>query len=263
VQVLLAQLTPVPGAVHTNVARLQDVLARRPDADVAVFPELFLSGYDLPRARERAIEPHGPELEAIRRTAGETSTAVVVGFAERDGDALYNSVALIDETGAAVGVYRKVALFGAERDVFSAGDRLVVAHLAGRRVGALICFDVEFPELARDLGLAGADLLITASANMAPYHADHELASRARALDNRLPHVYVNRVGREGGLDFVGGSRLIAADGAVLQQCTQAGEQVEVVSVETGAADDLVQYLAQVPARLPVAVLDSVSGGTT
>jgi predicted amidohydrolase len=262
VQVLLAQLNPVPGAVHTNVARLQEVVASRPEVDLAVFPELFLSGYDIRRARERAIEPDGPELEAVCRTAGETSTAVVVGFVERDGDALYNSVALIDETGAPVGVYRKVALFGAERDVFTAGDRLVVAHLAGRRVGPLICFDIEFPELARDLGLAGADLLVTASANMQPYFADHELASRARALDNRLPHIYVNRVGHEGNLDFVGGSRLIGPDGAVQRQCPQAGEHVEVVAVETDAPDGVVHYLAQVPARLPVAVLDSVSGGT-
>jgi predicted amidohydrolase len=262
-QVLLAQVAPTPGAVHMNVARLQEIVASRPGADLAVFPELFLSGYDIHRTHERAIESHGPELEAVCRVAGETSTAVIVGFAERDGGALYNSVALVDETGALAGTYRKVALFGGERDAFSAGDQLVIAHLAGRRVGPLICFDIEFPELARELGLAGADLLVTASANMAPYYADHELASRARALDNRLPHVYVNRVGHEGGLEFVGGSRLIAADGTVQRECPQDGEHVEVVAVDAGAVAGVVQYLEQVPARPPVAVLDSVSGGTT
>jgi predicted amidohydrolase len=262
-QVLLAQLDPAPGAVHMNVARLQEIVASRPEADLAVFPELFLSGYEVRRAHERAIASPGPELEAVCRVAGEADTAVIVGFAERDGGAIYNSVALVDATGVLAGTYRKVALFGGERDVFTAGDQLVVAHLAGRRVGPLICFDIEFPELARELALAGADLLVTASANMAPYYADHELASRARALDNRLPHVYVNRVGHEGGLEFVGGSRLIASDGAVQRECSQAGAHVEVVAVDSGAVAGVVHYLEQVPARLPVAVLDSVSGGTT
>ena len=47
----------------------------------------------------------------------------------------------------------------------------------------------------RALALAGAELLVTASANMEPFGPDHEIATRARALENRLPHVYVNAIG--------------------------------------------------------------------
>ncbi len=263
-QVLLAQLCPVPGDNDANAARAAALIAEHPEADLAVFPELFLSGYDLRRARECALDTNAPALDAVRRAAADAGTAAVVGFVEHGGEELYNSAALVDESGALAGVYRKVALFGREADVFTRGDRLVVVQLAGRRVGPLICFDVEFPELARQLGLAGAELLVTASANMEPYYDDHELATRARALDNRLPHVYVNRVGGEGRLHFVGGSRVIAPDGSVQLQCPQRREHVQVVTVEAGsAADDPVQYLAQVPERLPVALIDSVSGGTT
>jgi predicted amidohydrolase len=126
----------------------------------------------------------------------------------------------------------------------------------------LLCFDMEFPEPARALAAAGADLLVTAAANMEPYYADHELASRARALDNRLPHVYVNRVGAQAGLRFVGGSRLIAPDGSVQLQCPE-GESLTTATLPPGdQGDEEVQYLAQVPRRLPVRHVHAVPGGS-
>lgn len=264
-RVLLAQLRPIPGDAAAGAARVAEALAAHPEADLAVFPELFLGGYDLAHAAERALELGDPAIETVRRAAGEAGTAIAVGFTEAGaGGALHNSLALVDETGALAAVHRKVALFGRERDVFTPGERLVVAPLAGCRVGALICFEVEFPEPARELALAGAELLVTASANMHPYQADHELATRARALDNRLPHVYVNRVGEEGRLRFVGGSRAIAPDGSVRLECARDEESARIAAVSVGEqADDAVQYLAQVPERLPVALIDSVSGGTT
>ena len=72
----------------------------------------------------------------------------------------------MDRRGNLAGVYRKTHPFGDERKVFAAGDELLV-DLNGVRVGIMICFDVEFPEVARSLAVAGADLLITISANMA------------------------------------------------------------------------------------------------
>jgi predicted amidohydrolase len=263
-QVLLAQLCPVPGDNDANAARAAELIAEHPEADLAVFPELYLSGYNLRQVHDCALDTDAAALDLVRRAAADAATAVVVGFVERAGDELCNSAALIDEGGRLAGVYRKVALFGREADVFTPGDRLVVVQLAGRRVGPLVCFDIEFPELARQLAVAGAELLVTASANMEPYYADHELATRARALDNRLPHVYVNRVGGEGRLRFVGGSRVIAPDGAVQLQSPQQDEHVQVVTVDPAPAPDgPVHYLAQVPDRLPVALIDSVSGGTT
>ena len=118
-------------------------------------------------------------------------------------------------------------------------------ELAGRRVGPLICFDVEFPELARALARAGADLLVTASANMEPFYSDHQIASQARALDNRLPHLYRNRCGVEARLVFVGGSRAIGSDGTI---AAEAGGGEELLRAEVGRAgtgDDRIDYLAQ------------------
>ena len=264
-EVLLAQLCPVAGDVPANAERVADVVRNNPGADLAVFPELFLSGYDLAQAPSLALEAGAAEIDPVRNAAAETGTAVIVGFVERGAaGAVHNSVLVVDAAGAVAAVYRKLQLFGAERDAFDPGDQLLVVSLAGSRVGLLICFDAEFPELARALAAKGAQMLVTTAANMRPYYGDHELATRARALDNRRPHVYVNRVGTEAGMQFVGGSRVIAPDGTVRMQFPEQDEAVSIATVVLSEEDDeAVQYLAQVPERFPVRLIDSVLRGST
>ena len=232
---LLAQLASVPGQTQANAERAVETLGAHPDVEIAVFPELYLGGYDLSLVPRSARAPDSPELRAIAAAAAAASTAVVVGFAERAEDGtLFNSVACIDRDGSLAGVYRKTRLFGAEPDVFERGDTLDVVRLAGLDVGPLICYDIEFPEPARELAAAGAELLVTASANMAPFGPDHERATRERALENRLPHLYTNGVGAIGGLRLVGGSRSVDASGAVLADAAFAEETLLVVPVAQG-----------------------------
>lgn len=278
-RVLLAQLDPAPGDQAANAAAVAAALAEHPGAELAVFPELFLSGYDLARADAlaltapaRGVAPDAAgadPLVVVADAARAHGTAVLVGFAERLPDGrVANSVACVEADGRHVATYRKTHLFGAEAEAFAAGEELLVVELAGRRVAPLVCFDVEFPEPARALARAGAELLATLSANMEPYGPDHALAARARALDNRLPHVYVNRVGSEAGHRFVGGSAAIAAGGAPLEQlgATAATRLAELTfgGAGTGAADPQVNYLEHLRDDLVVKAVSSpsVHGGT-
>jgi predicted amidohydrolase len=235
VRALLAQLASVSGQTEANAGRVVEILGAHRDVEIAVFPELFLGGYDLSLVGQSARSPDSPELQSIAAAAAATSTAVVVGFAERAEDgSFFNSVACIDRDGSLAGLYRKRRLFGSEPDAFQAGDEHRVVRLAGLDVGPLICFDVEFPEPARELAAAGAELLVTASANMAPFGPDHEVATRARALENRLPHLYANGVGAIGGLRLVGGSRSVDASGVVLAEAGSDEEALLVVPVAQG-----------------------------
>ena len=250
---LLAQLDPVLRDPPANAARAAEAITAHPDVDIAVFPELFLSAYDLRALEETALAVDCDELATVAAAAAGAGTAVVVGFAERSEDGTYaNAVACIDRDGTLAGVYRKTQLFAGERKVFRPGRELALVDLAGVAVAPLICFDVEFPEPVRALACAGAELLVTASANMAPYGPDHELATRARALENRLPHLYANATGAVRRLEFVGLSRSVAADGTVLAQAG-AGEELVVAPVGAhGPVDESVDYLRQLPERLPV-----------
>lgn len=238
-----------------NVEAVCRDLEDHPQVDLAVFPELFLSAYEARRAAEQAVPVDDPVFTRIGEVASRVGTAVVVGFAERfDGDQVANSAACIDSDGRLAGVYRKLQLFGAnEKSVFTPGEELLRVRLAGVTVGVLICFDIEFPELGRALARAGIDLLVTPTANMDPYLVDHEIASRARALENRVPHVYVNRVGEEAGLVFLGDSKLINPDGTVAAR-GGSGEEILIGELEVprAAPVDDVDYLNQLIDPPPV-----------
>jgi predicted amidohydrolase len=263
VRAALAQLCPTPRDAAANAQRAAALVADHREADLVALPELFLSGYDLADPGTAAVDPEGPELGRIRAAAAEAGTAVLVGFAERRGGAPANAAACIDETGALVAVYRKVFLFGQETGAFEPGDELVLATLAGRRVGPLICFDMEFPEPARALARAGAEVLITVSANMEPFLSDHLIAGQARALDNRLAHLYVNRCGEEAGLRFVGGTRALRPDGTV-EAALDDDEGILVTTLGApGVEDDRVDYLAHARDDLPVRAPTTAPGGST
>ncbi|MDX6438208.1 MAG: (R)-amidase [Gaiellaceae bacterium] len=251
---LLAQLAATPGDPAANAQRAADAIRAHPQADLAVFPELYLSGYDLALLDGASRESGCDELARVAAAAEEADTAVVIGFSETlPAGGRANAAACIDRDGALVAVYRKSQLFGAEAEAFEPGGELRVVRLAGRSVGVMICFDVEFPEVARRLARAGADLLVTASANMDPFYRDHEVATCARALENRLPHLYANMVGEAGGVRFVGGSRSVGSGGEVLGEAAHDGEELLLVRVgDAGVDDERVDYLRHLPADVPV-----------
>lgn len=269
-RILLAQLAPHTHDVAANVATACELLERHPDADLAVFPELFVHAYALkglepldlgtgfdadPGTTDLGVDGVGP-LSPLLERAADRGTAVVVGVAERVGDAMANTALCIDEGGAVVARYRKVHLFGAEERFFVAGDEHVVVPLAGVAVGVLVCYDLEFPEPARALAAAGAELLVTLSANMDPYAEDHQLFLRVRALENGIPHAYVNCVGSEGRLRFCGGSAATDAAGRVLVSLPQREPRVEVVNVPLAVPDAATtQYLVERRTDVPVRVV--------
>lgn len=251
-QIVLAQVVGVPGDIGANAVLLERTLQQHRGADVVVFPELFLSGYFAGRESTHAVSAKHEVFERITRAAKDAGSHVVFGFAEQRDVGISNSVAHITDQGTLAAVYRKAQLFGEGEDAaFVAGDTLVLTNIRGTRVGLLNCFDVEFPEHARELSLAGADVLITVAANMEPYGADHSFAVRSRAIENRKFHVYVNRVLVENELNFVGESCVVAPSGEVL---AKLGSDPAIVAIEVDLeswTDQDVDYLRYVR-RIPV-----------
>lgn len=230
-KIVLAQLNPRLRGTEENLERLREVVAANPGVDLIAFPELFLGGYTVDAVEELAVEAGGPELESICALAREHSTALVFGAAERRDGGVANSAFCVDEGGDVAGVYRKIQLFGTEKEAFVAGDGLLLVDLCGIPTGVMICFDVEFPEIARSLARSGAELLVTISANMEPFANDHAVFASARALENGLPHAYVNQVGPGENLIFTGESALVSADGEVLGRAGSSEESVLVVEL--------------------------------
>jgi predicted amidohydrolase len=256
VEALLCQLASRIGDPAHNAARAADAIRAHPEADIALFPELYLGGYSCRELDRVARTIDDDELLAVRRVAADAGTAVVLGFAERVRGGVANSAALIAADGSVVAVYRKTQLFGGERDAFVAGEELLVVPLAGRLVAPLVCFDIEFPEPARAAALAGAELLVTSSANMEPFYGDHEVAAKARAVENRIPHLYANAVGATDELRFVGGSRAVSPLGEVVVEGSRDREELILVTVpDRSGVDERVDYLRVLEPPPPVNVL--------
>jgi (R)-amidase len=226
VRAALAQLAPLHRDVSANLGRVRSVLDSCEGTDLLVFPELFLSGYELADARAVSIDLDGPEVGLLCAAARDSDTAIVVGAAERVADGVANSALCISRGGELAGVYRKTHLFGAETNSYVAGDELVTVELEGRTVGLMICFDLEFPEVARALALRGAEVLLSISANPEVFRRDHEVFVAARALESGVPHLYVNRVGRQEDISFGGTSMAVDPEGQVLVEAGPNDEEL-------------------------------------
>ncbi len=131
--------------------------------------------------------------------------------------------------------YRKTHLWGEmERAVFTPGSTpFVLAEVHGIRVGLLICYDMEFPEMVRGLAVHGADLVAVPTANGHPYAFVPETLVRARAYENQMFVAYANRCGVEGDLHHTGLSCIAGPDGGVL---ARAGAGEDYVSAQIDPA---------------------------
>jgi 5-aminopentanamidase len=232
----LAQRRGTLGDVAANLAEIRRIAgeAAEAGAHVVVFPEAFLTGYNLGERVAALAEPQdGPSLAELRAIASEQSVAVLCGYYERAGDEVFNSALLVDRDGTVLLNHRKTHLYGeSEQAMLTPGDGVVGATLDGLEVGVLICYEIEFPETARSLALAGAELILVPTALMEPHAAVAETLIPARAAENEVFVAYANRVGSEGDFTYVGRSCVCGPDGGVLAAADPTSEMLVTIEVE-------------------------------
>jgi predicted amidohydrolase len=227
-RVALGQTVGTPADVSANLklmARLA-MAAAGGGAELLLLPELFLTGYNIgSEIQDLAESQDGPSATAAAQIAATAGVALAYGYAERCAEGVYDSALVLDRSGRCIANYRKTHLWGDyERAQFLPGRSVDVFELGGVRFGLLICYDLDFPELARGLSLAGADALIALSATTAPYPVIPRHVVPARAYENRMFVLFSNQAGEERGLAYAGESCAAAPDGAVLASCGRADE---------------------------------------
>lgn len=233
VRVAACQLEPTIGDVDANVDAVDRTLSSLPDTvAVAVFPELAATGYDLDTARELATAVPGALTDRFVDTAREHGTTVVVGVPERDADALYNTLAVIDGDGVTA-TYRKQYPWGDESDVFATGGEPTTVDTRAGTLGLALCYDLNFPELALEYARAGCDVLAVSAAWRQSFEADWRLLARARALDGPYYVVGSNHVGDQAGRTHAGGSLVADPTGTVLSEARDGqGHAVAPIEAE-------------------------------
>jgi len=240
-RIAVVQMMPKFGDVSGNIDKALSMV-RSERADLYVLPELALSGYLFESPEEAASlaqESDEPVFDEFAGLAATEGVSLVVGFAERDAGTLYNSSMLLTPEGERH-VYRKVQLFWGEKEIFAPGDRRPgVVESSGARLGMMICFDWIFPEIARTLALAGAQVLCHSTNLVLPYCQD---AMITRCIENRVFAAVSNRTGTEARagkeLRFTGLSEIVGVDGKVLLRAGAEEEVVLAADINPLLADD-------------------------
>jgi N-carbamoylputrescine amidase len=222
--------------------------AQAEGADVVLIQELFAAPYFCQDQRAEffdlaaPLEGH-PVVERFAALARELGVVLPVSFFERAGQAFFNSVAMVDADGTVLGLYRKSHIPDGpgytEKFYFSPGDTgFRVWDTRFGRIGVGICWDQWFPEAARAMALAGAEILLYPTAiGSEPQDptldsARHwQRAMQGHAAANILPVVAANRVGTEEGragtaITFYGSSFIAGETGELLAEAGRDGEAV-------------------------------------
>ena len=219
--IALAQINPTVGDLEGNVARVRAAAeeASRAGADLVIYGELAVSGYPpedlvLKPAFQEAVETAVASLAELTADGG---PGLLIGAPWRVDGALYNAALMLDGGSvSAVRLKHELPNYGVfdEKRVFSAGPLPGPIAFRGVRIGAMVCEDMWFPDVAECLDESGAEIL--AVLNGSPFESDKQDErlnyAVARITESDLPLIYVNLVGGQDELVFDGGSFVLGAD---------------------------------------------------
>ncbi len=190
----------------------------------------------------------GPTTEKLQKTAREQEVVVIASLFEKQAEGLYfNTTAVIDADGTYLGKYRKTHIPDDpgyfEKFYFTPGDSgYKIFKTRYAHIGVLICWDQWYPEAARLTSLAGAEILFYPTAigwaasqsdavNREQFEA-WQTIQRSHAIANGVHVVSVNRTGREGDMQFWGGSFVAGPFGQILFQASHTDEEVGVIPAD-------------------------------
>ena len=212
--------------------------AKANGADIALFPEMWSSGYTFPHNKEwleqNSISLNSKYVKQFSEIASELDMAIVITLLEKHEPKPRNTVCLFDRHGKLVYRYSKVHIcdFGEDDDegVLDAGENFYVEELDTKegliKVGSMICYDREFPESARILMIKGAELILVP--NACPMEINRLSQLRGRAYENMLAIATCNYPALHRGCN--GHSTLF--DGVIYN--TETGAPRDMLVSETG-----------------------------
>lgn len=246
----------INSAVETGIDACKK--ASKDGADIILFPEMWSIGYQPPfeNAFDNPFEPdHDDEIErwnslavdensyfitAFRECAKTLKTAIAITYLKKGGLKPQNSVAVIDMNGDIVLKYSKVHTCSFSMESFlQPGEKFETAELMTAKgkikIGAMICFDREFPESARELALQGAELILVP--NCCPIDDNRKSQLKARAFENMTAVAMTNYAGEDLGHSMVFDAMAYYKEGGyrdMLRAELGNDEEIKTVSLNIG-----------------------------
>jgi predicted amidohydrolase len=243
IKLALAQISSKRENKEVNFQKIEAITlkAKEQGVDLAIFPELSLSGYVVrDQFYELAETIPGPTVEKVEKLAKKTGMHVIFGMpelSEKTHATVFNTAVLVGPKGL-IGKYRKMYLpthsVFEEKRYFRPGYQAAAFQTDLGNIGLCICYDIFFPEVLRLTRLKGAQLIVCISASPAVRRSYFEILTCARAIENTAYLAYVNLVGVQDGLQFWGGSRLVSPSGDILAKAKYDEEDFVICEVDYG-----------------------------
>ena len=246
-KICLAQLNPTLGDLEYNTEKALAVVfkAKKRNVDLVVFPEMFISGYQLQDLvlKEQFLSDVKLCLKEMCDKVSEGPT-VLIGAPEIENGKIYNSYFCMDHGSISVAA-RKYHLPNTdifdERRYFNKGSLAKPIKVLGINVGTPICEDIWYPDVIEYMVKEGARIII--SPNGSPYSRGkvqlrHKLAA-LRAKENKIPLIYLNLVGGQDDQVFDGGSFVVEKNGKILYAMPQFEEATSIVEFNNGIIHNL------------------------
>ena len=212
-------------------------VAQYPSTDMVVFCEFGIGGanpspnYDVP-----VVMPTD-RLDVLLEKCKEKHIWACFNFQEREGDDFYNTSLIVNSEGEIALKYRKVNTF-VPLEQNCAGDELpVCTGPKGSVLGMMICYDGDYPEVARELATKGANVIIRMTGYMEPYSYPWQFTTKARAYENTAYVVSCNRAGTTD-LVWFGRSEVCDFDGKTILQAPELEEWMGNVVVYPELAEE-------------------------
>ncbi len=213
---MLTEIIQIPsqlGNIDKNLINMKEEI-KRSSSDLLIFPEIFLSGYNIGELfYDVALDLNEDPINELRDLCRGNDKGILFGLVRKDpviGGVLYNSALYIGPDGK-MAVYDKwhLANFGPfeEARYFRSGDHIMIFEIGGLKFGVVICFDIFFPELSKQYGIHGCHGIICISASPSYTKRFFETVLPARAIENTTYAIYSNVLGEQNNLVFWGGGQ--------------------------------------------------------
>jgi predicted amidohydrolase len=213
IRVGLVQLNIRTNRGEENLVRAAELVrqASSQGCRLVVLPEAFATGLNLPRSRELARPVPGPAVDWLARLAAEEKVHLAAGLLEeRDGE-VFSSAVLLNDQGALLHVYRRIYVYDLEAYFLSSGSGCGVVETPFGRVGLIVGYDIQFPEVSRMLFAQSVELIVCPSILLRPFTSSICQMVRARAAENCCYVLFCSATGENtlAGLTYMGNSMVL------------------------------------------------------
>ena len=216
------------------------------NTDLVVYPEMTLTGFTMESQKVKEDELSSETITFFKEQAKKYKVSIAFGVVLSKGEKATNNLVVVSEQGV-LATYAKIHPFSyaGENDYYQAGDELKKVTIGRATIGLTICYDLRFPELYQ--AYSKDCYVILNIANWPERRVPHWWAlTKARAIENQVFMVGVNRTGKDGkGLLYVTSSHIVSPYGEVLKG-TSLSEEVTLYELNL---EEVTQYRAEFPVK--------------